>query len=916
MAKSFESSYDSVDVTHMSERQQTLYLLNMTRSDSTQSVTRNIDADIEDLNEWFEELKLRDRKANPKKQAERQAYMEEAGRYFKPMKRSLYLERKPMRVSANDAMVCTCKSPYLLTEGLYAGQYTRGCGRRCLNRLLCTECVVETCAAREMCTNRVFQLQQHCNVYPIKTEKCGWGLAAGQPIPRGTFIIQYIGEIFSVDSEIGRKRIEKYRGSPCVYLMSTSQNEVIDPTNRGNLARFINHCCEPNSETQKWNVLGEICIGIFAKRDIAEDEELTFDYRFDAHKTAFTKCLCGAAKCRKYLGYIGTDINIDRPRRGHTACDKCGENERNQELVKCTECARCFHMNCSDPPLKKTPKAGWLCELCRPANLNSLKEWKAVVTRRTLDVIRHNLEELTGLDTKIFWKRISADEEYEITLRGNDVSKAKEKVEAVHRSPVTMLQPSGREVGEVELRVPVCFVRQLASSFNRYRQESHVFITFDRSVVGDALDICTSLILTGYMSAINAVAQELTETLEALTVLKFELLADEVECSLAQLELLKADIFPVELHFSPESFKRPPTSPLTPDSALLCRGVLIGEQSSVEAAYSAMQTVISKAQQGGRKFSHIIFVSAELQSQVEANRTTIMQHFQPLTLRIEKLAPDAEVIGVSMIGTWKQCMAIEHALVDILYGAAGPYQEKKDFRDRQLIRYMLKEATRYLYFRSHRKLSRRPFVMKYWDLQTTTLLSPTYTERETKLAKAVLEHNGALFYFLSLAEEQVYQEWFAEAGDLMEVASELLGYFRKFLSLSVDSPDRLSYDNSVFNDYVSTYLVEEQSSELDLHSIIHTSIEEVRRDSDFHEHFARPLSYVVSLNGPHIELAGRMASVLNSIGSMKLIQCFGKNAIQKIETKSVPIDVREKADLVVSCQNDPRNYLYVAFNRT
>ena len=86
--------------------------------------------------------------------------------------------------------------------------------------------------------------------------------------------------------------------------MSIANNEVTDPSKKGNLARFINHSCDPNCETQKWNVNGEICIGIFSKRDIQEDDEITFDYRFDTHKTALTKCLCGSWNCRKYLGVI------------------------------------------------------------------------------------------------------------------------------------------------------------------------------------------------------------------------------------------------------------------------------------------------------------------------------------------------------------------------------------------------------------------------------------------------------------------------------------------------------------------------------------------------------------------------------------------------------------------------------------
>ena len=54
--------------------------------------------------------------------------------------------------------------------------------------------------------------------------------------------------------------------------MKTSNNEVIDPTYKGNMARFISHSCDPNCITEKWNVLGETCVGVFALRDIEKDK--------------------------------------------------------------------------------------------------------------------------------------------------------------------------------------------------------------------------------------------------------------------------------------------------------------------------------------------------------------------------------------------------------------------------------------------------------------------------------------------------------------------------------------------------------------------------------------------------------------------------------------------------------------------
>jgi SET domain-containing protein len=61
--------------------------------------------------------------------------------------------------------------------------------------------------------------------------------------------MQYVGEVFSVDSELGEERVQMYKHSTCTYLMKTTASEVIDPTFHGNIARFINHSCDPNCVT-------------------------------------------------------------------------------------------------------------------------------------------------------------------------------------------------------------------------------------------------------------------------------------------------------------------------------------------------------------------------------------------------------------------------------------------------------------------------------------------------------------------------------------------------------------------------------------------------------------------------------------------------------------------------------------------
>ena len=107
-------------------------------------------------------------------------------------------------------------------------------------------------------------------------------------------------------------------------MMRVDNGEVIDPTLYGNVARFINHSCDPNCITRKWTVGKETSIGIFARKDIEEDEELTFDYQFDAYKTPFTKCYCGTANCKGYLGLGMYEDEKDRVKNA-PICDICNK---------------------------------------------------------------------------------------------------------------------------------------------------------------------------------------------------------------------------------------------------------------------------------------------------------------------------------------------------------------------------------------------------------------------------------------------------------------------------------------------------------------------------------------------------------------------------------------------------------------
>jgi hypothetical protein len=65
---------------------------------------------------------------------------------------------------------------------------------------------------------------------------------------------------------------------------------LIDATQKGNSARFLNHSCEPNCCTQKWLVGSETRVGIFTQRQCKAGEELTYNYNLEWNGFARIKC--------------------------------------------------------------------------------------------------------------------------------------------------------------------------------------------------------------------------------------------------------------------------------------------------------------------------------------------------------------------------------------------------------------------------------------------------------------------------------------------------------------------------------------------------------------------------------------------------------------------------------------------------
>lgn len=187
---------------------------------------------------------------------------------------------------------------------MYHRQRDQSCHSSRDNRLqnrLFRKCISGINARQDLFNaNSLKQRKKH--VQFRKSRIHGMGLFACETIEAGEFIIEYVGEV--VRWQVCDIREERYkrRGIGDSYLFRLDNNVVIDATQKGCIARFINHSCDPNIMARTISVDGQSRIVFYSKKHIKADEELTYDYKFDyEEEDKKIECLCGTSNCRKFL---------------------------------------------------------------------------------------------------------------------------------------------------------------------------------------------------------------------------------------------------------------------------------------------------------------------------------------------------------------------------------------------------------------------------------------------------------------------------------------------------------------------------------------------------------------------------------------------------------------------------------------
>ncbi|XP_061992595.1 histone-lysine N-methyltransferase, H3 lysine-9 specific SUVH4-like isoform X2 [Rosa rugosa] len=233
--------------------------------------------------------------------------------------------------NCTNSKTCSCAQlnggdfPYVSKDG----------GRLVEAKAVVFECGPQ-CGCGPSCVNRTSQRGLKYRLEVFRTHDKGWAVRSWDFIPSGAPVCEYIAVlrrndeidnisekeneyVFEIDcwqtmNGIGRR--EKRMGNvaiPNSDVISESDPEYCyDAGSRGNVARYINHSCEPNLFVQC--VLREhhdvrlARIVLFAADNIPPLQELSYDYGYELDsvvgpdgKIKKLFCRCGAAGCRKRL---------------------------------------------------------------------------------------------------------------------------------------------------------------------------------------------------------------------------------------------------------------------------------------------------------------------------------------------------------------------------------------------------------------------------------------------------------------------------------------------------------------------------------------------------------------------------------------------------------------------------------------
>lgn len=223
-------------------------------NDSTKNGTSRLDLafkqSLKEANEIYNRLKMEESLASLAKPKHYQ-------RIF--VNRPVKVNKIVRNEAVDESSVCDCKP---------SDENPCGKDSSCINFVLHIECNKAECPAGTKCQNQKLKNRTYVEMTLVKTTNRGFGAIISHDIEPNELVIEYVGEL--IDSIELKRRMEKkiQNKETDFYFLTISADLYIDAEPAGNMARFINHSCEPNCDSRKVTVDGNTRIGIYSNQFI------------------------------------------------------------------------------------------------------------------------------------------------------------------------------------------------------------------------------------------------------------------------------------------------------------------------------------------------------------------------------------------------------------------------------------------------------------------------------------------------------------------------------------------------------------------------------------------------------------------------------------------------------------------------
>jgi hypothetical protein len=183
--------------------------------------------------------------------------------------------------------------------------------------------------------------------YRVGRSKTGLGLFATKPIKKGAKIVRYFGPL--LDSK--KKKDDAIENK---YLFELTNRWTIDGSVRANIARYINHGCRPNAESDVKPRKRRVVIR--AIKNIEPGEEINYDYGTDYFKAYLKPIGCKCDACEKKRKKKRAEAREERARLKAKEARKA---ERKAEKVAKAKAKKRHKMNGARNGVKNGVKVGF-----------------------------------------------------------------------------------------------------------------------------------------------------------------------------------------------------------------------------------------------------------------------------------------------------------------------------------------------------------------------------------------------------------------------------------------------------------------------------------------------------------------------------------------------------------------------------